>query len=127
MIFCVCTIMLYSADATVRVLTVPAFLDVIATMVGWRYGSAKTNTDRIQVAQGLRSGGRHSSAIKSGRTQSCVTVHSRNLSFSLSDRKFQNKRFRMKITYAGIVSRFVSKVPNPAALKFKVRYAAMGL
>lgn len=80
--------MLYNADATVRVLTEPAFLEVTATIIAWAYGwyfvsgencidtpqqllltIAYSRTERIHATQGDRSAGNTSSAIKSGSAQ----------------------------------------------------------
>ena len=46
----------------------------------------------------------------------------RNLSFTFSDSHVSHNRLMMNRAYAGMVKRLVSKVPNPAALRFRVRY-----
>ena len=66
--FDACTCILYSALATVLVLTVPALRLVIATIIGCKYGSENTRIDNAQVVHGLRVAGSVSKAIRHGNT-----------------------------------------------------------
>ena len=106
-----CTIMFYSALATVLVRTVPALRLVIATITGCTYGIAYSSTHRTQVIHGLRLSGSVTRAMSNGSTHSWLTVASKNRSLIFSDRKHQKRRLRMNRQYAGIVRRLVVKVP----------------
>lgn len=46
----------------------------------------------------------------------------RNRSLSFSESQVKKRRLMMKITYAGIVKRLVSKVLKPADFRFNVIY-----
>ena len=120
MILEACTVMLYNAVATVRVRTEPAFLDVMATMIAWTYGAPIRSTKITHRPQVLASAGRTSSAISKTKHHTSVTTPRRIRWLNRSETHVQNSKLRMNRTYAGMVSRFVSNVPNPRLLSCSV-------
>jgi len=76
---------------------------------------------KTQVTQLLRASGRHSRAIKRGSTQIWLTVPIKKRSFNFSLNHVKKSRLMIKMTYAGIVRRLVSKVPYPADFRIRVR------
>lgn len=74
MMFDACTVMLYIAEATVRVRTDPAFLEVMATITAWTYGIANSKIAQAQPAHALRSGGSTTNAIRTGKHHHCEKV-----------------------------------------------------
>lgn len=55
-----------------RVLTEPAFLDVMATRIGWTYGAEMSNVEQAHRAQRLASALRKMTAISRTRPQNSL-------------------------------------------------------
>lgn len=81
--------MLYSADATVLVLTEPAFREVIATLMACTYGVPTNNIDNVYLVQGLALLGIVSSATNRGSIQIWLTRPVRKRSFVFSETQVQ--------------------------------------
>lgn len=71
--------MLYNAVATVRVRTVPALRDVIATMIACTYGMPRSSVNRVHRVQGLAPAGRTSRAMSRAIAQISEPTPSRSL------------------------------------------------
>lgn len=77
--------MLYSAEATVRVRTVPALREVIATRMAWMYGWPTSRVDSTHRAQGDAPADMNSRAMRSGSAQTWERRPTRKRSFRRSD------------------------------------------
>jgi hypothetical protein len=98
MILLACTVILYNAEATVRVRTAPALREVIATRMAWMYGWPTRRVERTHRDQGDTALGRNSRAIRTGRDQICETSPTRKRWLTRSESQVQKRSWRIKRT-----------------------------
>ena len=109
-----CTIILYNAEATVRVRTDPALREVIATMAACMYGLPIKKMSIEYRIHGFTFAGSSSRASKNAKFHISANTPRRSRWLIRSDSQVKIARLIMKMTYAGIVRRFVSKVLKPS-------------